>query len=203
MGRGILPGTDPGGGVFPLLYAWWAPGLLVGLALGGALALDPHRALALATATGAIHLGSVGAVVLGEMLLPASGSLPLSPVGAAAGCAAGWLFHAAVHRCFGDGAARSPWIPAGAGALLGGILVHVLTLPDAGRIPVLLASAAWPAVTGSLSCRLATGASRSGEAAPGGMRGRDPAGGRPARIVAATGLAVTIASVLSLLRALP
>ncbi|MDE0083484.1 MAG: hypothetical protein OXT72_12645 [Gammaproteobacteria bacterium] len=85
------------------------------------------------------------------------------------------------------------------GALLGGILVHVLTLPDAGRIPVVLVSAGWPAVTGSLSCRLATGGDRSWQATP----GRDPAAGRPARIVAVTGLAVTVASVLSLLRALP
>ena len=144
-------------------------------------------------------MGSVGAVVLGERLLPAPGSLPFSLAGAAAGCAAAWLFHAAVHRCLGDGPARAPGIPAAAGGLLGGVLVHVLTLPDAGRIPVVLVSAAWPAVTGTLSCRLAAGGGRPGQAPP----GTDPAGGRSTRIVAATGLAVTVASVLSLLRALP
>ncbi len=205
LSRGLLPGAGPGAGFIPLLYAWWAPGLLIGLALGGALGLEPHRALGLATVTGGIYLASVGVVVVAGGLLPAPGPLPLALAGAAAGGAAAWLFHAAILHYLEAGPRRAYGLPTAAGAVIGGFLVHLLTLPGVGRLPVVLICAAWPAVVGSLSCRLALRRGAAGSPAGGaepGTRGRREQG-RAGLVEAMGRLAITVASVLSLLRALP
>lgn len=208
LNRGLLPGAGPGAGFIPLLYAWWAPGLLVGLALGAALGFEPHRALAFATVTGGIYLASVGVVVAAGGLLPGPGPLPLALEGAAAGGGGAWLFHAAILHYLEAGPRRASGLPTATGAVIGGLLVHLLTLPAVGRLPVVLICAAWPAVVGSLSCRIALRRRAAGSptegAAPAAERGTraERERGR-AGIVEVMGLAITVASVLSLLRALP
>ena len=48
------------GGVAHLLYAWWIPGLLFGLASSATLRFKPHTVLAFSTVTGAIFAGAGG-----------------------------------------------------------------------------------------------------------------------------------------------
>ena len=140
-------------------------------------------------------------------LLPERGQLPLATWGGVAGGGAAWLFHAAIIHYLGAGRRRGSGLPAAAGAVIGGLLVHLLTLPGVGRFPVVLISAAWPAAVGGFSCRLAlrrgveaTPARGAAAASERSMRGRRERG--RAGIVEALGLTVTVASVLSLLLAL-
>ncbi len=141
-------------------------------------------------------------------LLPERGQLPLATWGGAAGGGAAWLFHAAIIHYLGAGGRRGSGLPTAAGAVIGGLLVHLLTLPGVGRLPVVLIAAAWPSAVGGLSCRLALRHGLEASPARGTAAGseRSIRGGRErgqAGVVEALGLAVTVASVLSLLRALP
>ena len=184
-----------------LLYAWWFPGLLVGLTFAAILRFDPHRALAFATVTGGIFCAGI-AVGLSIRRLP----LPPAPIsfsweGAMSGLIGGWLFHRAAELfLLASHRVRSGGIVATLGAVLGGILAHQLGSPAAEPFAILGMSSAWTASVGFASYREILRAPPV-EHPVGSMTARV----REVLVAPATqflGLVVTLMSVISLLSVL-
>ncbi len=194
--RGFLPGIGPDSGVDRLLYAWWIPGLLVGITMSATLRFEPHRALAFSTVTGIIYSLAIGLTVGLRQMEWGMSTLPFAWQGAVSGGASAWLFHHATGLMLGVRPARGDAGVVVLGALLGGVLAHVL-LSGGARPLVIATSSAWTATVGFASYR-------SLHRSQADSRSLGPATQRTgevlrSRAVQALGVGITLASMLSLL----
>ena len=199
LSEGVVPGVALDSGPAELLYAWWVPGLLIGIAFTATLRFEPHEALAFSTLTGGIYFCCVGlSLVLANIATEPWG--PSAMEGAVAGGVGAWLFHGAVLVFLEVRVRIGALSVVGVGALLGGIVSRVLGTPGSDRLAIVLVSAGWATAVGFASFVVAASSDKAeGQGQTGRRVLRDVLGGP---IVQAIGVVATLASVVSLLRVL-
>lgn len=180
-----------------LLYAWWFPGLLVGLTFAATLRLDPHRALAFATVTGGVFCAGIAVALSVRRLSPPAIPIPFSWEGAISGLTTAWLFHrAGALFLFAKPRGGGGGVAVVLGAVLGGILANLLESPVAEPSAIIATSSAWTASVGFASYNAILKAPPADH-----PRGSMTARLREALLAPATqflGLVVTLMSVISL-----
>lgn len=193
-----LPESGGSGGATQLLYAWWIPGLLFGLAFSATLRFEPHTALAFSTVTGAIFAGAVGLSLTLSRLSPGFVSVPFSWEGAVSGGLAAWLFH----RCSALFLRLRPSTSGTAALVVGalgvGALTYLLADPGANKLGIVFASGLCAPGVSYTSFRLMGGFDRVPESSP-SERLRSLL---QSKVVETAGLVATLASVISLFVAL-
>lgn len=198
--EGVLPGVGSDSGFTQLLYAWWVPGLLFGIAFSATLRFEPREALAFSTLTGAIYFAGVALSLFLNDFGAFDPPFPFAWEGAVAGGLGAWLFHRVAVLFLDVRPVTTASAVLAVGVLVGGVLVHVLEPPGASKLGIVLVCAGWGAGVGFSSYRLIAASGTADY--PNGSLSKRLRDALSAPIVQTLGLCVTLASVISLLMVL-